>query len=286
MHSSAVYALAYDAQRGVLFSGGADQVVAAWDGELQQQTAMTIRTSAPIYSLCFVQAHRTLFIGLNDGSLHGVHMDQRAEITAVREHTSAIYTMVYDEINDWLWSANGDGILSIRQAHDAAKVRNIPFSTEKIRQLALSPDGRMLAVAGERVWIIDTAFANPQHTYLGHEGGATAVCWHPTKKALISGGKDGHIRVWSTVSGEELLAFPAHRFAIYRLAFDASQRILISTSRDGTIKMWDQESLDHMLTIDKSARAHTHSVNALVIDQKGLFTAGDDRKIIRWQDRK
>ena len=165
-------------------------------------------------------------------------------------------------------------------------MRNIPFSTEKIRQLALSPDGRMLAVAGERVWIIDTAFANPQHTYLGHEGGATAVCWHPTKKALISGGKDGHIRVWSTATGEELLAFPAHRFAIYRLAFDTTNRILISTSRDGTIKMWDQESLDHMFTIDKSARTHTHSVNAMIIDEHGLYTAGDDRKIIRWQDLK
>ena len=107
MHSGAVYALAYDAQRGVLFSGGADQVVAAWNDELQQQTAMTIRTSAPIYSLCFVQAHRTLFIGLNDGSLHGVHMDQRAEITAFREHTSAIHTRAYDNTNACTWAVKG-----------------------------------------------------------------------------------------------------------------------------------------------------------------------------------
>jgi WD repeat-containing protein 61 len=283
MHSGAIYALAHDGHRGILFSGGADCVVAAWNQSLEQQTGMTIRTSAPIYSLCFIEALRTLYIGLNDGSLHAIHVDERNEIAAVKESSSAIYSMVHDAKNDWLWLANGEGLLSIRKASDGSKVRSIPFSAEKIRQLSLSPDNQYLAVAGERVWIIDTDFANTRHTYKGHEGGATAVCWHPGKKAVISGGKDGHIRVWSTETGNELLAFPAHRFAIYRLVIDHVNGAIISSSRDGSIKMWNIESLDHIATIDKSAKAHTHSVNAIVVQVDGIISAGDDRKIIRWE---
>lgn len=282
MHSAAIYALARDHQQRLLFTGGADKVVAAWDNALQQHMGLTIRTTAPIYSLCFVPVEGLLFIGLSDGTLHVVNAANRTELASAHVHSAAVYDMVYDAQHHWVWSAGGDGWLHIWSASDASKIRSIPFDQDKIRQLAIDANGRYLAVAGEKVWIVDTDFANVVHACKGHEGGATAVCWHPSKKALISGGKDGHLRVWSLETGQEIWSFPAHRFAIYRLLFDATSGLLVSASRDGSIKMWHPETLEHRYTIDKSAQHHTHSVNALVVCEEGIYSAGDDRKIIHW----
>jgi WD40 repeat protein len=134
-HSGAVYSLAWDEQEQIVFSGGADKVVASWNVELTEQKKLTIRTSAPIYSLLVVPLSRRLFIGLSDGNLHVIDLDKRTEIASSHPHQGGIYDLAYDAKHDWVWSAGGDGWLHIWNATTAEKLRSIPFSQEKIRQI-------------------------------------------------------------------------------------------------------------------------------------------------------
>ncbi len=283
-HNGSLYALAWDERDGRLFSGGADRVIAVWSADLGTQEPLTIRTTSTIYSLLFVPSNRLLFVGLSDGALHVIDVDRKQEIAAAHVHSLGIFDLTYDPVHHWVWSAGGDGWLNVWDADSGSKVRSIPFAQTKIRQIKAHPSLPLLAVAGEQLQIIDTDFANIQHTLIGHEGAATALCWHPKRSILFSGGKDGHLMAWAwSHSDQAVIRIPAHRFAIYRLLMDTSNEMLLSASRDGTIKIWNEHTMDHISSTARSGLAHTHSINALVAGNSGFYSASDDRKIIRWK---
>ena len=94
----------------------------------------------------------------------------------------------------------------------------------------------------------------------GHAGGCYAAMWHPKKEALMSGGRDGHVRVWGK-DGEEILAFPAHEGAIYRMAM--TQGKLWTASRDKTVKSWSMDDLSPLQKITFKNGGSNGGINAL-----------------------
>jgi WD40 repeat protein len=103
---------------------------------------------------------------------------------------------------------------------------------------------------------------------------------------MISGGKDGHLRLWHSNDSRLLMEIPAHNFGIYDLVISPDKSLLASASRDKSVKIWD---LNDLSPLDKIARpkyeAHTHSVNTLLWNDNPelLISAGDDRKIKCWK---
>ena len=124
------------------------------------------------------------------------------------------------------------------------------------------------------------------HEFLAHDKVNIARS-HPTKKVLITGGKDAMLKVWNTdVNYQHLLTIPAHNWALYSIIFSSDNQYMITASRDKTIKIWDANTLDLLERIDyKSHKAHTHSINCLYWPQgKDYFiSGGDDKKIMAWK---
>jgi WD40 repeat protein len=283
-HAGAIYALAYDSRKHCMYSGGADGVVAAWSADFKTQIPFSIRTNAPIYSLLVVEKYHTLFIGLNNGMMHVIDLNSKTEFKTVQMHQAGIFALIYDPIHDWVWSCGGDGKINVWTAAHGQNVRSIPFAAEKIRQLAIHPSLPLMAVAGSQLWIIDTDMANILDGVEAHELGTTAVCWHPNKSILFSGGKDAMLKAWHWKENlKNVLAIPAHRFAIYQIGTDKRHHALWTASRDGAIKAWSMEDLSHLVSANKSKDAHTHSINALVCQGQTLFSGGDDRRLIHWE---
>jgi serine/threonine-protein kinase len=59
---------------------------------------------------------------------------------------------------------------------------------------------------------------------------------------LLSGGKDGSVRLWDTQSGDELVCCQGHRNRITSVAFSPDGRRALSGSRDWTMRLWDLDS--------------------------------------------
>ena len=287
-HRGPVYVLLSEGQDRFL-SGSGDGLVVHWQLDRPDDGEVIVQVGQAVFA-----AHRTrdkgqLLIGTEGGGLHVVDVASKQELHLFQVHRKGIFAFS-DIPKERVVVAGGDGSISIWQvgssSEDAAMTlqRQIPLCEEKVRGLATSQDGSLLAVAcGDgTVRILDTVDLNERHTLDAHEGGAQSVAWHPDKPVLVSGGKDGHLRFWNREQQfKALQAFPAHKAGIYAIAFDPSGKCA-TASRDKTAKLWDSATFDPLARLDRLAGGHSHSVNAVCWVGGTLLTGGDDRIIHAW----
>jgi WD40 repeat protein/transcriptional regulator with XRE-family HTH domain len=117
---------------------------------------------------------------------------------------------------------------------------------ESIASMALSPDGRYLAVgsfSGQiRVWRL--ADRRVLLTWQGHSRMVWALAFSPDSTMLASGGYDCRVMLWDMQSGNGtaercLGALAGHERWVRSLAFSADGAVLASAGDDETVRLWD-----------------------------------------------
>jgi WD40 repeat protein len=125
------------------------------------------------------------------------------------------------------------------------EVLESPDGGQQLRSLALSPDGRQLAVGGDRgsFWLYD--LRRRQWTSGGRAAAAPVLCmefiWPHQWLAL--GTQDATIAVWDLRLGRMRHQLDGHRGPVAALAWSAVEQRLASAglSDGGVVRLWDVE---------------------------------------------
>jgi WD40 repeat protein len=151
--------------------------------------------------------------------------------------------------------------------------------------VSFSPDGRMLASAGDdrtiRLWDPRT-HKQIGAPLTGHEGAIHDVAFRPDGRTLASAGDDGTIRLWNVDTHEQIgKSLGRHESTVRDVAFSPDGKTLASGSDDGTIGLWDVDARKQV-----AALAGGGSVSSVAFSPDGgRLASGNDSGVQLWDAR-
>lgn len=159
------------------------------------------------------------------------------------------------------------------------------YNTE-IRDIAYSPDGLLLAVAGKdktiKIW--DIKKGKEIFILSGHTDEVSSVEFTKDGKMLASGSWDKTVKLWDMQTRTEIFTFTGHEKEIYAISFSTDGQILASAGDDKIIKLWDianKKMLSELL-------GHRNKIRSIAFspDGKLLVSGGVDGEIRLWDKEK
>ena len=78
--------------------------------------------------------------------------------------------------------------------------------------------------------------------FIGHQGTLSTLAISPDGKYLASAGEDLAINLWDLGSGKRIKKMTGHTASVYSLAFSAESSMLVSGGADWTVRCWDVKS--------------------------------------------
>ena len=161
--------------------------------------------------------------------------------TIMQAHDVAIRALSYSHSDDWLLSADHDGVIKFWQPN-FNNVKIIQGHGDPIRDMCFSPNDSKFVTASDdsTLKIFDFGRGEEESTLTGHGWDAKSVDWHPTKGLLVSGSKDHLVKLWDPRTGRCLTTLHGHKNTITKTLFEKVRGQCLATSaRDQTARVFD-----------------------------------------------
>jgi len=151
-----------------------------------------------------------------------------------------------------------------------------------VQGLAYSPNGKLLAIAGDDMFVQvrDANNGDVRHLLAGHSDIVNCVAISPDGATLASGSSDKTIKLWDLATGIEKRTLTGHADAVLVVAF-ARDGKLASAGADKLVKWWDLANEKQPTTL----AGHDDVVRALAFTSDGatLASGGADQTIRIWE---
>ncbi|MEQ1638863.1 MAG: N,N-dimethylformamidase beta subunit family domain-containing protein, partial [Methylococcales bacterium] len=151
-----------------------------------------------------------------------------------------------------------------------------------IRTVAVSPDGRIIATAGEdtRIFLYDAGAGKLSAIFSGHVDFVNGLAFSPDGKTLASAGSEGRTLLWDAVTGKQRGKLLGHSGAVNAVAFSPDGARLATASVDNTVILWDVITGKQI----KVLAGHQNSVKTVAFSPNGkkLVSSGEDGRVLVW----
>ncbi|XP_072746564.1 periodic tryptophan protein 2 homolog [Anoplolepis gracilipes] len=157
-------------------------------------------------------------------------------------------------------------------------IHSLSISRQRISSIALNSTGDWIAIgsshAGQLLvweWQSETYAMKQQ----GHRTNMNCLAYSPDGQYIVTGGDDGKVKLWNTISGFCTLTFHEHASSISGVLFSHNRKFIASASLDGTIRAYDLTRYRNFRTLT-SPRPVQFSCLAIDASDEFLAAGGQD----------
>lgn len=286
-HQNPVYALAISTEPGIFYTGGNDKGIVEWSLDKMAFSKVLQPVKSSVYSLHY--HNEQLFAGQRSGELSIYDFQKQAVTALFQAHEKPVFDVIVIPAKNEFLTASEDGTVGVWSLTDHTLLYRIQVSSDTVRAIAVSPDGRHAAFGCKDgfIRIYELSDYSLLYTLEAHTLPVTSVQYSPDGKYLISGGRDAQLNFWSGPDYQLQHNIPAHLYSVYAIAFHPTLPYFATASQDKSIKLWGSDDLKlyKILSIEKNTHGHTHSINKLVWSPDGrhLLSTGDDKLVMVWE---
>jgi target of rapamycin complex subunit LST8 len=160
-----------------------------------------------------------------------------------------------------------------------------PYSNgaQQVNRLAISPDKRFLAAAGNqhvRLYDCHSQNRNPVLSFNGHTSNVTGIAFHIETKWIATSSEDGTVKIWDLRSPDVQRDYN-HGCPVTDVVIHPNQGEVISCDQAGFIKIWDlgENVNTHTLIPEEDV-----PVRSVVVANDGSTLIAGNHKVSLTQD--
>ncbi|GIX03530.1 MAG: hypothetical protein KatS3mg113_0536 [Planctomycetaceae bacterium] len=277
-HPEGISGLVYAANNGALLTAG-DKWVKRWPVQFPPRRSSRGHTAPVLH----IQVSPNNAWVVSAGQEPGLRLwnYNNAELARTWEDTGGrVVAVTWMNDGNRLVAAGEDKKLRLFQASDGQLLTTLPEMTEEIRGLTVAPNQQHVAVglASGTIKLLNLPQGEEVRQWPAHEGGITALMYHPQQPVLFSAGEDRQAKLWDSegklqrswehparitalavswdgqwvatgsddhqvrlfplADGQSAAVLTGHRQRITHVDFSRDHQRLLTCSMDGTCRVW------------------------------------------------
>jgi WD40 repeat protein/DNA-binding SARP family transcriptional activator len=250
-HTAAVTGVAFSPDDRTLYTASGDRSVLVWDLAGDRRLSRSFTAARRVSSQSFSKRGALLARGYSNGMVTLTDLTRRAPAaTPLQAHSGAVQAVALSPDGRLLASADAHTAIVWDLATRRPTGRPIPItenppliSSPDITDLALSPDGKTLAIGDnlDRVTLWDLT---SRTRWVLQAAGANSFQFSPDGTILAVASHGGEVRLWE-VAARSLVPrwrLPADRTDASAVAFTPDGRTLATGGQEGTVVLWDMRT--------------------------------------------
>ncbi|KAG8527502.1 uncharacterized protein KY384_007654 [Bacidia gigantensis] len=309
-HRLGVNGLAVDAENSILYSGGRDGLICAWDLDVSitHHEGLVTPLSQPSTFRDQVQAHthwvNDILLARSNSALVSASSDISVKVwrphaeeiqmpTTIGLHSDYVKCLASaGSHTDWVASGGLDHKIRLWDLNGHGEKLQIDTgeseSSSKGSVYALSVRGSVMASGGPesivRLW--DPRTGKRITKFVGHTDNIRDILINQDGDRVMTASSDQSIKVWSVTAGRCMYTLTMHNDSVWSLHSDhPNLSVFYSSDRSGLVAKTDVRHCDDMdegLSI--AIAQEQEGVNKIAVAGDCLWTATSSSSINRWDD--